>query len=199
MEDENGDRQRNRGGSKRVPTVSVIGGSSVGTDSEHYRIARRLGRELVDRGFRIITGGRGGVMEAACRGAYDAEGYVEGRTVGILPGRDTGQANPYVDIAIPTGMNIARNAIIAHSDAVIAVGGGSGTLAELAMAWQLGRVVVALEVDGWSGQMAGVQLDGRIPPSDEGDDCIRRAIGAVEAVDIVERQLDAAQPTPREF
>ena len=79
----------------------------------------------------IVCGGLGGVMEAACRGAKEAGGT----TVGILPGADRAAANPFVDVAIPTGLGEARNALVVRAaDAVIAIGGGYGTLSEIALA-----------------------------------------------------------------
>jgi uncharacterized protein (TIGR00725 family) len=80
-------------------------------------------------------------MEAACRGAREAGGT----TVGILPGADRGAANPFVDVAIPTGLGEARNALVVRSaDALVAVGGGYGTLSEIALALKAGKPVVGL-------------------------------------------------------
>jgi uncharacterized protein (TIGR00725 family) len=95
-----------------------------------------------------VCGGLGGVMEAACRGAKDAGGT----TVGILPGTDREAANRFVDIAIPTGLGEARNALVVRAaDALIAVGGGYGTLSEIALALKAGKRVVGLgswEIEG---------------------------------------------------
>ena len=89
----------------------------------------------------VLTGGRGGVMAAASRGAAQAGGLV----VGILPGDDVGQANPWVALPIVTGMGEARNAILMRTaQAVIAVGGEYGTLSEIAFALKFGRLVVGL-------------------------------------------------------
>jgi uncharacterized protein (TIGR00725 family) len=89
----------------------------------------------------LVCGGRGGVMEAACRGAQEAGGV----TVGILPGTDRTEANAYLDIAIVTGLGEARNAIVVRTaDAVIAVSGGHGTLSEIGLALKMGRPVIGL-------------------------------------------------------
>jgi uncharacterized protein (TIGR00725 family) len=89
----------------------------------------------------LVCGGLGGVMEAACRGAKDGGGT----TVGILPGTDRGEANEFVDVAIPTGLGEARNALVVRAaDALIAVGGGYGTLSEIALALKAGKRVVGL-------------------------------------------------------
>jgi uncharacterized protein (TIGR00725 family) len=90
---------------------------------------------------RLVCGGLGGVMEAACRGAKGAGGT----TIGILPGSERAAANAFVDVAVPTGLGEARNALVVRAaDAVIAVGGGYGTLSEIALALKAGKPVVGL-------------------------------------------------------
>lgn len=173
----------------RLQTVAVVGSGTLRQDEPAYQMARRLGRELVDRDFRLITGGRGGVMEAACRGARDADAYTEGRTVGILPGDSPCQANRWVDIALPTGLGIARNALVAHADGVVAVKGGAGTLSEIAMARKLGRPVVALDVGGTSGRMAGRFVVGEANREDDASR-IWRAQSALEAAERIQKLLD---------
>ncbi|MGB9958592.1 TIGR00725 family protein [Haloferax prahovense] len=109
--------------------VSVIGGSVVPAPVE--TLAEDVGRLLAQRGHTVVCGGLGGVMEAACRGAKDAGGT----TIGVLPGEDREEANPYVDIAVATGLGHARNALVAmNGDAVIAIDGGGGTLSEIGYA-----------------------------------------------------------------
>ena len=132
----------------RRRVVAVIGDGSAAPPLR--ALAREIGRLLVERGFRVVTGGLGGVMEAASEGARSAVAYREGDVIGILPGAEAEQANPFVDVVIPSGLGIARNAlVVSTADAVVAVGGGSGTLSEIAMAWQLGKPVIALAVGGW--------------------------------------------------
>lgn len=105
------------------------------------RLAEAVGAELARRGAVVLTGGLGGVMEAACRGCRQAGGL----SVGILPGEDALAANPYVDIPIVTDMGHARNVILVRSAAgVVAVGGSYGTLSEIAVALKLGKPVVGL-------------------------------------------------------
>jgi uncharacterized protein (TIGR00725 family) len=120
--------------------VAVIGSAHCSADVA--ALAERVGEEIARHGAVLICGGRGGVMEAACRGAK-SEG---GLTVGILPGPDRSEANPYVDVAIATGLGEARNAIVVRSaDAVVAVSGGYGTLSEIGLARKMGRPVVGLQ------------------------------------------------------
>jgi uncharacterized protein (TIGR00725 family) len=105
------------------------------------------------RGVVLVCGGLGGVMEAACRGAKEAGGL----TVGILPGLDRSDANPFVDVVIATGLGEARNALVVNAaDAVIAVGGGYGTLTEIGLALRAGKRVVGLET--W--EVEGVEVAG---------------------------------------
>ncbi len=104
-------------------------------------------------------------MEAASRGAHEAACYREGDVVGILPGPLAVTANDWVDVAVPTNLGFARNAlVVGMADVVIAVGGGAGTLSELAMAWQLDKPIIGILVDGWSRQLAGRPIDQRERP-----------------------------------
>jgi uncharacterized protein (TIGR00725 family) len=111
-------------------------------------VAEEVGRLLARRGAVVVCGGLGGVMEAACRGA-SREG---GTTVGVLPGLDRGAANPFVSVAVATGLGEARNALVVRAaDALIAVGGAYGTLSEIALALKAGKPVIGLgtwEIDG---------------------------------------------------
>jgi len=109
--------------------------------TEESAAAEAVGRALAEENAILVCGGRGGVMEAACRGAKS----VGGLTVGILPGTHRGEANPYVDIPIVTGLGETRNALIARTaQAVIAIGGSYGTLSEIAFALAFGVPVVGL-------------------------------------------------------
>ena len=146
--------------SGRRKTAAVIGGARV--ERHTYEQALALGEALVDAGFRIVCGGRTGVMEAACRGARSSSSYREGDTTGILPGYDASDANDYVDTVICTGMGHARNAIVvASADVVIAIAGGAGTMSEIALAWQLGKPIIALGGSGWGAKVAGAPIDER--------------------------------------
>jgi uncharacterized protein (TIGR00725 family) len=105
-------------------------------------MAETVGRLVARSGAALVCGGLGGVMEAACRGAR-AEG---GTTIGILPGLDRSAANPYVEVAIATGLGEARNALVVRAaDCLIAVGGAYGTLSEIALALKAGKRVVGLK------------------------------------------------------
>lgn len=104
-------------------------------------MAEEVGRRLAEAGAVVVCGGRGGVMEAVAKGAAGAGG----EAVAVLPRTDTAEANPYCARAVATGIGQARNlAVVASGAAVIAVGGGWGTLSEIGFARSLGRTVVAL-------------------------------------------------------
>ncbi|MBM3332159.1 TIGR00725 family protein [candidate division WOR-3 bacterium] len=119
--------------------IGVIGAGEC--DTELARVAEDVGGRIAAAGAVLVCGGMGGVMEAACRGAKAAGGT----TIGILPGPDRADANRYVDVAIATGINEARNlAIIRTADALIAVGGSYGTLSEIGFALKAGKKVVGL-------------------------------------------------------
>lgn len=148
--------------------IGVIGGAEC--SPEEWQLAEEVGEEIARRGAILICGGRGGVMEAASRGARRAGGLV----VGILPGRHRKEGNPYLTVALPTGLGDARNAVIACSaDALIAVGGGYGTLSEIGLALKMGKPVVGLAT--WKIERCGVAGE------------IKTAAGAREAVELALR------------
>jgi hypothetical protein len=121
------------------PQIGIVGSKSC--SSAIANLAERTGNLLALRRAILICGGREGVMEAAARGAQSAGGL----TIGILPGSTKDEANPFIDVKIPTDMGYARNAIIARAaDCLIAIAGGFGTLSEIALALQMRKPVVTL-------------------------------------------------------
>ena len=113
-------------------------------------LAERTGAEVARAGAILLTGGLGGAMEAASRGAKRAGGV----TIGILPGPTRREANAFVDYSIPTGMGEMRNALLIRAaDGVIAVGGGVGTLSEIALTLRLGKPLAGLET--WQARVGG--------------------------------------------
>jgi uncharacterized protein (TIGR00725 family) len=120
--------------------VAVVGAGVDATEAQ-CALAEEVGALLAEAGATIVTGGLGGVMEAACRGARSRHGT----TVGLLPGLDRSAANGWVEVAIPTGLGELRNGLLVRAaDAVVAVGGGPGTLSEIALALKGGLVVMGL-------------------------------------------------------
>jgi uncharacterized protein (TIGR00725 family) len=129
--------------------VAVVGASQA--TEEDLRDAEEVGRRLGEAGAIVVCGGRGGVMAAASKGARQAGGTV----IGMLPGEDRSDANPWVTIAIPTGFGELRNGLIVRTaDALIAVGGAYGTLSEIALGLAAGKPIYALH----SWDIAGVDV-----------------------------------------
>ncbi len=145
--------------------IAVIGNSSC--SPEEAGLAEAVGEQLAQRGATIICGGLSGVMEAVCRGAKSKGGV----TVGVLPGEDASMANSWVDIPIVTGVGYARNmAVVKSAQAVIAIGGGYGTLSEIAYALKSNIAVIGLNT--WS-----LALDDQVL------DAVIRVSNPTEAVD----------------
>ncbi len=164
---------------QKPPIVGIMGGSQE--SGEAYEAAYRLGRLLAERGYIVLTGGGSGVMEAASKGAYEAGGM----TLGILPGRDATESPPnsYVRIPVFTGISHARNlANVLTSRVVVAVGGGLGTLSEIALALRSGKPVVLLR--SWRFSIEG-------KPDPEG---LYRVADAEEAAETVARLLGDRSP-----
>jgi uncharacterized protein (TIGR00725 family) len=120
-------------------SVAVVGSANCGPRED--RLAEEVGHLLAGAGALVVTGGLGGVMAAACRGARAAGGT----TVGILPGERRSDANRWVSVAVPTGLGEGRNLVVVlAADSLVAVGGEYGTLSEIALALKIGRPVVGL-------------------------------------------------------
>lgn len=139
----------------RRPRIALCGpGEATPGEAEK---ARKIGRLVAEAGCALVCGGLGGAMAAACRGAKEANGL----TVGILPGTNPADANRWVDLPIATGMGQGRNVIVvATADAVIAAGGGFGTLSEIGHALRLGRPLVLL--GGWGEVLTSDALAGHL-------------------------------------
>ena len=152
----------------RKPRRVQLGIIGAGTaDDDLLDLARMVGALAAQRGWTVLCGGLGGVMEAASRGASENGGLV----VGLLPGERRGEGNSHLDVELPTNMGHGRNVVIAQSsDVLIAVGGGYGTLSEMALGLKMGKPVVSLR--SW-----------------KPDDRVRRAESPREAVEEAERSL----------
>lgn len=157
----------------RPPLVAVCGASLP--TAEDVAAAEAVGRGLAERGAVVLCGGLGGVMAAAARGVRAAGGLC----VGLLPGWDPDEAAPEVDLALPTGMGEGRNLLLVRAArAVVAIGGGYGTLSEIALALRLQRPVVALR--SWEVRRPGVDApDPGIVPAASPADAVTRVMAAV--------------------
>lgn len=127
-----------------MPAYIAVVGPGQASDAEAAN-AEALGRRLAEAGAIVVGGGLGGVMEAVARGAAMRGGTV----VGLLPGSERAAANPHITVAIPTGLGELRNGLVVRAaDAVVAIGGGHGTLSEIALALKAGKSVIGL--DTWA-------------------------------------------------
>ena len=147
-------------------------------DDQIAELARAVGHAIAKRGAVLLTGGRSGVMEAASQGARDAGGL----TVGVLPGAGAADSppNPYVDVALYTGLGEARNWVnVCSSEALIAISGGFGTLSEIALALKARKPLVLL--GSWQFEMEGVS------PT------VPRARDAAHAVELAFASLDSSR------
>jgi uncharacterized protein (TIGR00725 family) len=157
--------------------IAVVGGAQCSRDEA--KLAEAVGSELAKRGVILICGGLGGVMAAACKGARSAKG----KTVGILPGSVREDANPYVDIPIVTGMGEARNVIVVNSaQAVIAIGGKFGTLAEIAYALRNDIPVIGLTT--WAISRKG-RFVRSIITAQNPKEAVEKALAAIKGQEVV--------------
>ena len=168
------------------PQIAVIGSGLLAENQEEYSIAKELGKGLIDKGYRILCGGLGGVMTAVCEGARSSSNYSEGSTVGIIPTLEKDLVNPFIDVCIATGLSIARNqVIIASSDIVVSISGGAGTLSEIAFAWQMNKPIISLQkTGGWSNKLSNQQLD------DSRIDTINSADNVEEVLNLISSILE---------
>lgn len=146
--------------------IAVIGGG-VNCSAEILKCAEKVGALVAEKGGILICGGLGGVMEAACKGAHKKGGTA----IGVLPGQDTSEANPYVDIPIATGMGEARNIVIIRSaDAIIAIDGGFGTLTEVAFSLKFDKTIISLQ--SW-------EVDPAIMKAKSAEEAVALAFGSI--------------------
>jgi len=146
--------------------ILVIGNNTNGCTPKHEQIAYDVGTEIAKSGSVLVTGGLGGVMNAASHGAHDANGL----TVGIIPQADASEANEYCDVVIPTGMGLTRDYLNAlAADGVIVIGGGSGTLSETCASYMYKKPIVAIRnlngsvekyIDGYIDHRENVRIIG---------------------------------------
>jgi len=162
--------------SSKAIYVAVVGPGADAATQADTDLARKVGRLLADRDAIVVCGGLGGVMAAACEGASKRGGL----TVGLLPGSDRADGNPYLSVALPTGIGELRNGLIVRvCDAVIAIGGSWGTLSEIALAMRTGKPTIV--ISGWT---VDDPIDGRTMD-------LHQAISAEQAVAEALRQAAA--------
>ncbi len=155
----------------RETYVAVVG-PSASTPAEHP-LAEEVGRLIAEAGAVLVCGGLGGLMEAAAAGCSKAGGTA----IGIVPDPDRSQANPYLTVAVATGMGEARNAVVVRTaDVVIAIGGEFGTLSEIALALKMGRPVVGLRT--WEMWRPGREAGDPVVRAATPEEAVRLALAA---------------------
>ena len=174
----------------QYPTIAVIGDGSILEDSNEYKIAFELGKSLAELGYNIKNGGLGGVMEAVFKGAKASLEYRIGSTIAVIPSNNINEVNDFADIVLPTGLDLLRNGLVVDADAVVVIGGGAGTLSEIALAWQKYKLIIALNnVDGWGKKLAGQKLDSRIRYQNIPEDCIYSANDVNDVISLLSKYL----------
>lgn len=160
-----------------APTlIGVIGGAAAG--DAVLEVAEAVGAAVAEAGAWLVCGGRGGVMEAACRGAAEAGGV----TVGILPGDRASEANAWVSLPIVTGIGEARNTIIARTaHALVALDGRWGTLSEIAFAVSFGTPVVGVGTWRLAHDDPGFDPEGAIARAEDAAEAVQMALAAARA------------------
>lgn len=164
----------------RRKQILVIGFNQSHCTEIAYKAAYAVGAEVARRGLLLLTGGLGGVMEAASRGAKEAGGFV----IGIIPQESKQEANAYCDAVIATGIGFARDFITAYSaDAIIVVGGGAGTIIEAAAAYQKKIPIVAVKGSGGiADQLVDSFIDDRKLELIVGEDSPEKAVATAFAL-----------------
>ncbi|MDQ7074785.1 MAG: TIGR00725 family protein [Gammaproteobacteria bacterium] len=140
--------------------VAVIGDARLSHQTAITR-ARSVGKCIAQNGYHLVCGGLGGTMQESCHGFKSVP--EAGHTIGILPSYESHSANPFIDIIIPTGLDVGRNQLVVASGfAVVVLGGGAGTLSEIALASQIGRPILLLQGSGgWADRLQAGYLDQR--------------------------------------
>jgi len=162
----------------RSVQISVVGFNADSCTEVARKAAYEVGRTIAREGGTVVCGGLGGVMEAACKGARDAGGH----SVGIIPSADPAQANPYCDVVVATGLGKFRNFVVAYSgDAMVVVGGGAGTLIEVAAAYQAAKPIVAVRgtggvADEWAGRHLDDRRTGVIPEGQDPEEAVAKVM-----------------------
>ena len=172
---------------KRI--VAVVGDTHLEAAGEKAHLAEALGKRLIEEGHRVLTGGVGDLARSVAKGARGAGSYREGDLVAVLPGFDPSDAGDCADIVIASGFDQGRNMLVANSDAVVAIGGGAGTLSEIALAWALKRLILAYRTEGSSSKVAGTRIDERDRYPGIPDDRVYAVENDSEVADLLRRYL----------
>jgi uncharacterized protein (TIGR00725 family) len=167
--------------------IAVIGDAKLNKSSKKYLLAENLGQNLIDNGYQLVTGVLDGITEAVSNGARHSFYYNEGDIIGILMKKES---DPIVDTCISTCLDLTHNVIVSTADAIIAIGGGAGTVLDIANAWTLNRLIIAYRVDGVSGKIADKKVNPRIRYPDIPEDRVYGVSSAYEAIECLTQKID---------
>ena len=162
----------------RRAQISVVGFDADSCTEVARKAAYRVGMAIAKEGGTVVCGGLGGVMEAASKGARDAGGH----SVGIIPSRTPTRRTRYCEFVVATGLGKSRNFVVAYSgDAMVVVGGGAGTLTEVATAYQVGKPIVAVKgtggvADAWAGKYVDDRRREMILRGSSPEDAVKKAM-----------------------
>ena len=170
------------------PQIAIIGSRELSPAS--LSLLKSLACELVSKGYRTVTGGLGSLQQTVHEGAKSNPRHTDCDTIVLLPGFDPEPAINHADVIIPTGLDAYRNALVANSEVVVAIGGGAGTLSEMAFAWQFERPIIAIGNEGWADRLAGESLDCR--NDSPVVDCTSSSVA--EIVDQIALQIELNRP-----
>lgn len=173
----------------RRPIVAVVGDARIEAGSHKARVAYELGIGLSRTGYVVMTGGHAGIAKEASRGAIAGSDGNTPCTVALLPEGDPRTDDPEYSIVIPTGIGLVRSTLVAQATAVVAIGGGAGTLSEIAYAWMYRRLIIGFRVEGWSGRLADTRVDERVRFENIPEDRIFGVDSVAEALDVLAKYL----------
>jgi uncharacterized protein (TIGR00725 family) len=165
--------------------IAVVGDTILNIGSKKYILAENLGQNLIDNGYHLLTGVVDGITDAVSNGARHSRFYHDGDIVGILMKKD-----PDADTCISTCMDVTRNVIVSTADAVIAIGGGAGTVMDIANAWTLNRLIIAYRVDGVSGKIADKKVNPRVRYPGIPEDRVYGVNSAYEVIECLTQKID---------
>jgi uncharacterized protein (TIGR00725 family) len=175
--------------------ISVVGFNEDSCTEVARDAAYRVGRAIAKEGGCVVSGGLGGVMEAASKGASEAGGH----SVGIIPSADSAQANKYCDFVVATGLGRSRNFVVAYSgDAMVLVGGGAGTLIEAAAAYQADKPIASVKgtggvADAWAGKYVDERRTRLIIEGSSPEDAVKKVMRELSRRDKNERKTKTAE------
>ena len=171
--------------------IAVIGDTKLKEGSKKYLLAEILGQNLIDNGYRLVTGVLYDITEAVSNGARHSLNYTEGNIIGILLKKDP---DPIIDTCLSTCVDLTHNVIVSTADAIIAIGGGAGTLLDLTNAWTLNRLIIAYRVDGVSGKIADKKIKPWIRYPNIPTDRVYGVNSAYEAIECLAQKIETYVP-----